>query len=649
MAGTPPNLEQRRKRAKDLVRDHRQGDGSAARRIRSHLPRASAQALGAILEGPFRLAEAQLVVAREEGFESWARMKHALEARQADARARKDALLEAAVAGDRPRVEALLAADPDLPRRSLHAACALGSPPAVRAVLRAGAAPAVERDGPAAWTPLLYLCCARLPAAEGDGTGERVEIARLLLDAGADARDATDDATLAQGLRSVLSGAVAIVGSAALARLLVEAGAGEADHLWKMAILADAARHPGLELMGLLLPLRPPSWELNGALAVRLKREDLEGVRLLLAAGADPNASGVWGRLGSSLHHAVLGGRGPQILSALLEAGADVARRDRDGRTALAVAHRAGHRVAIDRLLEAGARAEDVEPVDRVIAAATAGDAVELDRLLAAAPDIGLAYRRSDHQMLCWAIRRGRSEVVPLLLRAGLDPRIRDDDGHTPLALAAAAGDPSTVAALLSAGAPLDDLDFDGGSPLERALETPHETGRGAVVRALLGAGASVGELRGFPTGDARLDAELRRGGAVESQDDDTSFERAVDAVVDGDTAALGQLLEEEPELVLRRSARPHRATLLHYVVADRRAGGGEGRPAALRRQSRRRGDGAAAARARSEPRADRRERRDCPRSRASRRSRRRDPPAGVSRRLAPGWYAPAASAHDPA
>jgi ankyrin repeat protein len=46
-------------------------------------------------------------------------------------------------------------------------------------------------------------------------------------------------------------------------------------------------------------------------------------------------------------------------------------------------------------------------------------------------------------------------------------------------------------------------------------------------------------------------------------------FESAVDAVVTGNIATLESLLREDPELVRARSARAHRATLLHYVAAN--------------------------------------------------------------------------------
>lgn len=48
-----------------------------------------------------------------------------------------------------------------------------------------------------------------------------------------------------------------------------------------------------------------------------------------------------------------------------------------------------------------------------------------------------------------------------------------------------------------------------------------------------------------------------------------TQFERAVDAVVSGDVDALRTMIRNDPQLVHRRSARFHRATLLHYIAAN--------------------------------------------------------------------------------
>src|SRR5690348_7902913 len=46
-------------------------------------------------------------------------------------------------------------------------------------------------------------------------------------------------------------------------------------------------------------------------------------------------------------------------------------------------------------------------------------------------------------------------------------------------------------------------------------------------------------------------------------------FEAAADAIVSGDKQVLRRLLDENPDLVRHRSAREHRATLLHYTSAN--------------------------------------------------------------------------------
>jgi ankyrin repeat protein len=48
-----------------------------------------------------------------------------------------------------------------------------------------------------------------------------------------------------------------------------------------------------------------------------------------------------------------------------------------------------------------------------------------------------------------------------------------------------------------------------------------------------------------------------------------STFEAAVDAIVNGDLARLEKLLSENPKLAQARSTRDHRSTLLHYVSAN--------------------------------------------------------------------------------
>lgn len=53
------------------------------------------------------------------------------------------------------------------------------------------------------------------------------------------------------------------------------------------------------------------------------------------------------------------------------------------------------------------------------------------------------------------------------------------------------------------------------------------------------------------------------------SGSDISTFERAADAIVEGDLLTLERLLKEEPALIRARSSREHRATLLHHVAAN--------------------------------------------------------------------------------
>ncbi|MEQ7128476.1 VOC family protein [Actinopolymorpha sp. B11F2] len=67
-----PNVENLKKQAKQLVRWHRERNYSVAARIRAVLPRYRGLSDADILARPFALGEAQLLLAREAGFETWA-------------------------------------------------------------------------------------------------------------------------------------------------------------------------------------------------------------------------------------------------------------------------------------------------------------------------------------------------------------------------------------------------------------------------------------------------------------------------------------------------------------------------------------------------------------------------------------------------
>lgn len=80
-AGAPvSNLENLRKQAKQYVRWHRDGYYPVAAQIRAMLPRFHHLTDVQVLEQPFKLSDAQELVARQSGFENWPALKAGVEA-----------------------------------------------------------------------------------------------------------------------------------------------------------------------------------------------------------------------------------------------------------------------------------------------------------------------------------------------------------------------------------------------------------------------------------------------------------------------------------------------------------------------------------------------------------------------------------------
>jgi ankyrin repeat protein len=78
-----PSLEQLKNQAKDLLKAHRSGDSDACARIQASFPHLSSASPSDILRADFSLQDAQLVLAREYGFDSWPRLKGHVEGLQA--------------------------------------------------------------------------------------------------------------------------------------------------------------------------------------------------------------------------------------------------------------------------------------------------------------------------------------------------------------------------------------------------------------------------------------------------------------------------------------------------------------------------------------------------------------------------------------
>jgi ankyrin repeat protein len=113
-----PSLEQYKKQAKDFLKAYRSADVDAMRRVRKTHPRFRELAEAEFQSAPFALADAQLVTAREHGFESWPKFaKHIESLTHGNSPASKfEAAADAIISGDVATLERLLRENPGLVR-----------------------------------------------------------------------------------------------------------------------------------------------------------------------------------------------------------------------------------------------------------------------------------------------------------------------------------------------------------------------------------------------------------------------------------------------------------------------------------------------------------------------------------------------------
>jgi len=228
-----------------------------------------------------------------------------------------------------------------------------------------------------------------------------------------------------------------------------------------------------------------------------------ETVRILLEAGADPNAAveTAHGRL-SCLYAAcgVLGNA--DVARLLLEAGAN----PNDGESLYHAVEQPG-RDCVKLLLQHGA---DVDAANAVKHILDWEDPEGLDMLLTAGGDPDLANPAGE-TALHWAVKRGRSAgIVKRLLDAGAGIDLKRADGRTAYAMAAASGQTEVAELLAARGADMSLSPLDafmagqgeapsglGGDPAGAHLMLElAERGDVAGVETLLHSGVPV-DVRG--------------------------------------------------------------------------------------------------------------------------------------------------------
>ena len=167
---------------------------------------------------------------------------------------------------------------------------------------------------------------------------------------------------------------------------------------------------------------------------------DPEVISALIKAGADVKAKNVSGR--TPLLSAAMSNSNPEVISALIKAGADVNEMDADGRTPLMTAASDNHSAEVITAL------------------------INLGALVNAKNTIGRT------PLLFAARNNSNLEVITALIKAGADVNVKDADGKTPLIMAASNINPKpeTIVALISVGADVNTRDKFGLTPLMAAV-----------------------------------------------------------------------------------------------------------------------------------------------------------------------------------
>lgn len=147
----------------------------------------------------------------------------------------------------------------------------------------------------------------------------------------------------------------------------------------------------------------------------------VEMTKLLLAHGADPNLRNPHGQ-GTPLHYAAWHAPNADVIDLLLAAGADMNARNNLDETPIFCAVFTGNRGATARLLENGA-------------------------------ETAMTLSFGATTVLHRAVDQGEASVLELLLTAGMDPNVRDSQGDTPLHIAVRRNSPDIARLLLAAGA----------------------------------------------------------------------------------------------------------------------------------------------------------------------------------------------------
>jgi ankyrin repeat protein len=259
-------------------------------------------------------------------------------------------------------------------------------------------------------------------------------------------------------------------------------------------------------------------------LARKADYHDLDGMRMALEYGCNPNYVPHWGT--SALQHSVLRDNRIQIIELLLEHGGDprLPNKKDDGGNTVQMAARRGRGDVLKLFAERGIDTQ-LRGFDAVAAACALGDRERAAELLRTEPGARAMFAVHQGDLLGTFAGVGNTEGVKCLLDVGVpadavfsgDAYFGQAAGATALHVAAWHGNSDTMSLLIERGTPVDARDSRGDTALQlaiRACTHSYWSGRRRPdwVEPLLKAGASVVGVE-VPTGYAEADELIRRYG----------------------------------------------------------------------------------------------------------------------------------------
>ena len=461
-----PNIDRLKATAKDLRNLVRAGVEGAIDTVREHHPRLVSLTAGSPEALSFKLADAQLTLARHHGFTSWPRLVRCVgemrplsrspherledgDAQDGDAQDGDDLVRLACMnyGNDSPSRPAaaleLWQSSPAVASASVFAAAAAGDHAAVSRFVTEDPGAASRAGGPFDWPPLLYATYSRL--VTGDPAHDFVKTVRVFLRFGAD----PNSGFLWDGLFPPFTAITGAVGRG-------EQGSGpHVDQLALLQLLLDAGADPN-----------DGQVVYNAGIGNAKPSDDTDWLELLYAHGFGRVALGPWYRrfgdrlaepaalVAELLHDAARRG----LLNRtrlLLERGAEP---NRPGTHAVFAA-RAPYQDAVERdypdvaslLLGAGAHPIEIGPVGQIIGRCLTGEAITSAEAAAARQHTADLVRiacelakpvdtirrlvelgwnvnaKNRTTALHEAAMRGSLELVQALIALGADPAITDD------------------------------------------------------------------------------------------------------------------------------------------------------------------------------------------------------------------------------